>query len=84
MMADNTFFDTKLLDEKNIIDLTDKTIVTRLNGNLILLQVKDDEIIISPVGEEHDLYVDRIIGGRTLKVVSSKKEALSVFAERCT
>lgn len=68
------FFDMSKLPKENILDLYDKTVVTKINGRLIMLQVREDKIIISPVGDEHRLNVEHVIDGQTLKITSELVE----------
>ena len=75
---DKPFFDMSKLPKENILDLYDKTVVTRINERLVMLQVREDKIIISPVGDGHRLNIEHVIDGRTLKITSELIPTLTI------
>lgn len=81
-VEDKPFFDLSKLPKENILDLYDKTVVTRINGRLVMLQVREEKIIISPVGDEHRLNVEHVIDGRTLKITSELIQTVTVSEDQ--
>lgn len=81
-VEDKPFFDLSKLPKENILDLYDKTVVTKINERLVMLQVREDKIIISPVGDDHRLNVEHVLDGRTLKITSELIPEITMSPER--